>query len=288
VTVTPHLYSIDSAGEISPAGPGDNDAGGSGSENGGRRPNKARPKFPVPTDRLRFDKQVEALRVISTASRNGQETVDARKMASLMGLAEATVPLNNAFFASVDLIKKVGKGDYLPTETAMAFQRKWTFDKEGASKLLAPAFVDSWFFEAVKQKTAIGPTTREDMVETLAILAETDSTYSTQCGMLLDWLEYVGLISMEGGVVAVVGDSAVADETPETPAPIIETPAPAPTAASVPVVGLPHRGPAVVALSIDLHVTADDLARLSPEQISALFDGVGKVAAIQAVLTQQG
>lgn len=38
----------------------------------------------------------------------------------------------------------------------------------------------------------------------------------------------------------------------------------------------------ICGISADLRLTTDDLARLNPEQIAAVFDGIGKVAAVLA------
>src|SRR5687768_9062906 len=81
----PHLYSVDSKGEATPPPPG-----GPEGERPTRGQAKVRPVFAVPTDRMKFETQELALRVICTASRGGQEPVDAEKMATLMHVTPAT------------------------------------------------------------------------------------------------------------------------------------------------------------------------------------------------------
>lgn len=280
---TRHLYAVDSNGETTPpSGPTDTGPG-----DRTRAPQKARPKYPVPTDRLKFEMQEKALRVVCTASRGGQEPVDAEKMAGLLGVAATTAPLNNAFFVDVGLMEKRGKGSYLPTPVALQYQQKWSFDPKAAPAILVPAFAGTWFYEVVRQLLEVGPTTREQAIAALAAEAHTDSSYATQYGFLLDWLEYVGLIGADGGVVVIGSNIPLPDEGAgrTDQGPPVEPPTakradhqePEPAAR-------PAAGTVVLAVDIKFTATAEDIARLSPEQIAMLFEGVGKLHAAKAAL----
>ena len=293
VTSGPHLYSVDSTGQTTDATP----PGPSNTASPQRNKQKARPRFPVPTDRLKREKQDDALRVVAVASRNGQEPVDAAKMAALMDVTADTAPLNNAFFVSIGLMKKVGKGEYLPTDLTLDYQQRWSFDKAAAPSLLAPAFASGWFFDAIKQRLQVGPATRDQLIETLASEARTDSSYARQYGFILDWLEYVGLIVLKDGNVTLTANTGPAEastatdgsgsEPPAPPDPPPAPPKPAPPAPSeVTTVHQPEASPPVVRLAFEVVLTATDLALMAPEQITALFDGIGKVAAAKATLEQ--
>jgi hypothetical protein len=282
------LYSVIPQGEATP--PSDQPPADPGPR---RAASKARPRYAVPTDRMRFDVQVKALRVIASASRNGTELVDAAKMGTLMGITAATAVLNNAFFVSVGLIERIGKGDYKPSTATLEFQRKYSFEKDAAAPILMPAFKDTWFMDAVRQKLDINEnTTRDEMIMVLAGEAETDDSYATQYGFLLDWLNYVGLITMSDGLVQLTSTAAgsevvVVTET-ETESivdvgSVVDVPSRA-TATATPAASAPGTAPAVVSLSFDVAVTAEDLAKLTSEQIASLFEGLGRLATIKAVL----
>lgn len=274
----PHLYSVDPDGVATPPPP--DDPGGTESQTPKRAKSKARPNFAVPTDRMKFpETQVSSLVSACVASRNGQVPVTSESQAALMGVSPATAGLNNGFFVSLGLMKKVGKGAYMPTELALQFQQKWSFDKTGAPAILQPAFVGQWFYEAIKQRVQVGRPTVKQTIETLASHAGTDSSYETQYGLLLDWLEYVGLITTTGGVVSLVGEAETS--TVEPP--------PADTTHQTPILPEPERQKPkqkfpVVSLSIEVSLTAEDLATLPPDAITALFDGIGKVAFVKAVI----
>lgn len=293
------LYSVDPEGSATAVHPANGNVGGPGASSPQTRAAaKVRPKYAVPTDRMKFDTQVQALQANVIASSNGAKPVDASALATYMGVSAATAVLNQAFFRDVGLIEKTGKGTYKPSDTAIKFQQEWSFDKVAAPKVLAPLFVTTWFYETVKRRVAMGPTSVEQMIQTLAGVAETDSSYSTQYGFLLEWLEFVDLISMDAGTVALRdGD----ESAPEEPAPVddlgpLETPErvlvpKGPLAAKVepavpePIVTI-QRGPAVIDITVSVYATADDLARLTGEQIAALFEGIGKVASVKAALAQ--
>jgi hypothetical protein len=279
------LYAVDSLGEATPPPP----PTGPQDQPRVRAASKARPRYPVPTDRLKFELQEKALRVVCMASRNGTEPVDAAKMASLMGVSTSTAPLSNAFFVSVGLMERVGKGDYLPSKLALEYQRKYSFDQTAAKAILAPAFANTWFYDAVRQRAALGSTSRDQMIETLAAEAQTDDSYKVQYGLLLDWLQYVGLVDLTGGVVKLRGDvdtppSPPAEQNVSPPEPKPSSPVDQEQPADKPKV-TEGRSSSILSLSFTVDVTADDLAKLTGEQIAALFDGVGKVAAIKATLT---
>lgn len=276
----PHLHAVDSNGVVTPPPPS-----GPDSARPKRSSQKARPAHPVPTDRLKFDTQVQALRTICSASRNGEVAVTADDMGNLMGILPVTAVLNNSFFASVNLIEKEGRGGYRPTPIALEFQRKWTFDKAEAPKLLAPAFIGAWFFEAIKRKIELGDgqATRADLIETLAGIAGTDNSYSTQYGFLIEWLEFVGLVRNDSGVIRLSGaipEEVAAEADSSHAAPVVEVETP-----TVPTVKVTSASP-VVALTVEVVLTADDLGKLTSEQITALFDGIGKVAAVKDALKQ--
>ena len=57
----------------------------------------------LPTDRLKFEMQVRALKALAMESQNGSHPVGAPELAKRIGVAETTAPLNNAFFADAGL-----------------------------------------------------------------------------------------------------------------------------------------------------------------------------------------
>lgn len=253
-----------------------------------RTPRKIRPKYPVPTDRMTHENAVKALRAFCILSKGGGEPVDSEQLGQNLGLSAATAGLNNAFFVDVDLLTRVGRGSYLPTDVTLRFNQRYSFAPETAAKAMAPYFANTWFYEAVKNRLAISPgASRDSVIETLAGVAETDAEYKVQLGMILEWLEFVGLITMSNGIVALVEDDDDSDASPNAD-PALTTP---PTSAVTPTVPEPTTevatgGSPMVNLSVSLTVTAEDLALLTQDQIDSLFEGIAKIAKAKAVLNK--
>jgi hypothetical protein len=255
-----------------------------------RAPKRPRTSRPLPTDRLKFPMQVAALKAIAVASNYGERGVSADDLAPRIGVSAATAGLNNAFFLEAGVIVRERKGHYLPTDATSEFARRSTFNETEAAALLADAFKETWYFREVAQQLGMGPTSHEQMTQVLAHAAGASKAHETQLTNVLLWLEYVGLILLFDGKVQ-LGQRDIQD-LGRTPPPLPETPEPAPEPA-------PSPGPAeserptttrrqkaptetVLSLSFDFAVTAEELSGLSADQITALFEAVGKVAAIKA------
>jgi hypothetical protein len=123
------------------------------------------------------------------------------------------------------------------------------------------------------------------MIETLADIAETDDSYAKQYRYLLSWLEFAGLIATDGGTVKLTDDASPSEPSTPSVEPVAAV-TEAPTPAVAPTSGRRTLGTPIVSLSFDIAVTAEDLAKLTPEQIASLFDGIGKVAAVRVSLDQ--
>ncbi len=264
----------------------------------GRSAARPRPTKALPTDRMKFEMQVGALRSIAVVSDFGKRAVGGEDIAPTLGVSGATAALNNQFFMESGLIARKSKGRYLPSDAVVKFAQRHSFDPEEAGHVLAPILADTWFFREVKRAIPLSPA-RNRMIEVLAYAAGTTKDRSAQLGSLLAWLEYAGLIVVENGTVR-LGERAsetnggdedgLADrqDPPADPAdPNSETPTKGEQTErqqKPPKDEQPMRGPTLLALSFDLSLTADDLGRLSAEQITALFEAVGKVAAIKGAI----
>jgi len=234
---------------------------------------------------LKFEVGVAGLKAIAVSSDNGKHAVGAEELAMRLNLSPASAGLNNAFFTEVGLVTKEGRGRYKPTELALEFARKHTFDQEAAGKVLAPAFRTTWCFQEVQKQVAMEPrVTKDQMVQVLAAAAGATNDHRVQLLGILDWLQYAGVIEIKDDVVTVVPtDSATPDPAP---APVVP---PAPEGAAAAGKGTTtqreHQAPQaapVMSLSFELALTAEGLQRLSPEQITALFGAVGTIVAIKA------
>jgi hypothetical protein len=260
-----------------------------------RPPAHARPTKALPTDRLKWDQQVNALKAIAVASNNGEKAVGADDIAPRLGIVPATAGLNNQFFMESGLIDRERKGLYKPTAEVNKFAQKHTFDPAGAGRELAGILRQTWYFQAVQTQLKMGTTTRDTMIRVLADAAGAVKAHEIKLASLLAWLEFAGLISTEGGTVEITADA------PKGEAPDTETPGagegnedgkpPADPEGKRTTESGGHQDPdpppkaePVLSFSFDFGLTAADLKELSPEQIQAVFEAVGKVAAVKATI----
>jgi len=248
-----------------------------------------KPSVALPTDRLSFQKQLEVLKAFAVGSQSGSQPVDAKKLASLTHIGEATAPLNNIFFLETGLITRAKKGLYLPTAATLEFARRVSFAAANAGDALTATFESTWFFKAVVERLAMGNATRPMMIEALARTAGADASYATQFRTLLDWLDFAGLIKIDDDEnVTLVKGAGIgsaeglrgAEWRGATPGQVTLPKSEEPT--------IPENveSPTVLAISVELALTVDDLAKLSAEQVGALFQGAGQVASIKAALSK--
>jgi len=120
-------------------------------------------------------------------------------------------------------------------------------DRPAGVAVLADPARSSWYWQALVPSLT-GPLSRYDALVVLATHADTAHD-EPRLERLLQWLEFLEMIRTEGDHV--VGSRAAGGS--EDP---------------------------VLTFSTELHLTGDDLARLNPDQIRALFEAVGTVASL--------
>lgn len=246
---------------------------------------KSRPKKALPTDRMKFDVQKKALNAIGILS-DGEEAITPADMAATLDLAPSSGGLNNAFFLECGLVTRAGKGRYKSTPAANDFARRFSFDPEEAGLALREPLSTTWFYETVTQHIrGFGPTPKEKLIELLAYKAETTKDYRVQLGTLLSWLEYAQVIEEEEGRYKLTDDATAVPPSAEGEAAEPESDEPSPNpegATSASRTSSDQPVETILGFSFDFALTGDELAKLSPEQITALFKAVGEVMAIQA------
>lgn len=282
----PSAESTDDTG--SESGQGGGEAGSGATKVRPPRPSKA-----LPTDRMKLEVQKKALSAIAILSEYGKRGISGADMAPRLEVAATTAGLNNSFFAESKLIERTGKGRFKSTDAANEFARRFSFNQEEAGLCLKDPLSKTWYFKTVSQQIGgFGPTPKEKLIELLAYDAETTKDYRVHLGTLLSWLEYAGLIKLEDGKYQLTTSapearegSAEAKEEPK--APEKETPPATPegTTSAPEGGGQSQSANAILGFNFDFTLTGDQLAKLSPEQITALFKAVGDVMAIKATVS---
>jgi hypothetical protein len=256
-----------------------------------KQPARLRTKKPLPTDRAKFDTQAAALRAFVTASNRGLQAVGAADVAARISITEATAGLVNNFFVDAGFLTKEGKGKYKPVEAVVEYARLYTLKPDEAAKHLQEPLRKSWYFTEIVDELQMGSVQEDVLVNVLARAAGAGGDRKAQLTLILDWLEYTKLIVRTDGTVTLAGADASTGGGDSTDPPNnggeLETPddrAKGERTTKNERGGSPATSPQVLGFSFEFTLTAEDLRKLTPEQISAAFEAVGKVMAIKAGL----
>jgi hypothetical protein len=232
-----------------------------------------------------MDLQLRILQAIGRLSGPRKAKVNATDLAKAVGdTAASSVVLSNRFFAAVGWIENDGRGLYAATDALVEYVRLLaTHDADRAAVALHDPARRTWFWETLAPRLADGPLPLNDATILLMREAEAADNHVPKINNLISWLRLIGLITVRGDQVMLASgadarvapehrDDAREESGPRTPGPEVEEPTRRHAGNSA--------GTTVLAVSFDVRVTADDLARLNPEQIKALFEAVGTVMAL--------
>jgi hypothetical protein len=250
---------------------------------------KARPERPIPTDRLRFDNQLEVLKAVASLSGNNRRGVGAETMSASIGLKGGTGGLNSRFFRSVNWFDAVGRGEYTASPGLLAFQQHINVDPEGLVEATAGMRSEirrSWVWEVVGPMLESGNPVREKAVLLALAQAAGATNHTTQLETIIEWLVWVGVIVRDGeqirlaGPVPAIPDEVAEDEGDVTGLGDLEpeqdmvdaaeeitdpTP-PVATAVAEPV------DKAIISFSVNVRLTADDIKTLGDDEMRFVMD----------------
>lgn len=265
-----------------------------------RSPQRARPKRGLPTDRMHFDRQVEVLRTFGRLSGANKRPVDSSDVAGVMGVTAATAGLSTRFFVEAGWLEQPQKGKYAATDALLEYTRSPRDDESSeceAATWLAETVVNSWSWAALKPLLVNRRSVpKRDAQMVLIREAGAEQGHKGQIDNLLAWLDFAGLITVDQDTVALApeghenGEAGSGVNAPEEaendqpPAPEREEgQATGRNAVSGPTTGQQAgEQPVVLSFHFSVQMTAADLACLDAEQIRAVYEGVGSVAAITA------
>jgi hypothetical protein len=251
-----------------------------------RQQSRQHAKKALPTDRIKMERQYEILATIGRLS-GPRNSIDAESLARAVGgsIAPTTVMLSNRYFAAAGWITIPAKGQYAATDALGEYTRRLATDTpdRAALELHDPAR-RSWFWQVLEPLFTDGKARVSDAETMLMRAAEASSGHLPMIRNLITWLEHIGMITVDDQFIAVKDSAAVTasnadrEQVPER----TEVPAETGAESKEPTAQAGERSPApVIALSFEVKITVDDLARLSADQITALFAAVGTVAAVK-------
>jgi hypothetical protein len=268
-----------------------------------RAAQKSRPDRALPTDRMKFEKQVEALRVFAALSGSTHGAVTADDLGQALGLSPNTAGLCSGFFKDSGWLTRVSRGVYAATEPLLEFHRHLTIDPDNhqaAVAFLASTARQSWYWDAVQHLVTTGA--RLPLILLQLSKASNATEHKTQLTMLVEWLEWLGLLRREGDMIVATtrtpgtdatGTSNATPESIETKAGLTaEAGAEETDDASIggggggelPLVAAAEHAEdagdpvgALVSFHMSVRITAEDAAKLSAEQLNSLLEVVDRL-----------
>jgi hypothetical protein len=169
-------------------------------EQGGQGRKRQRPVQVLPTDRVSFQKQKDALKAYASKYEAASEPVTNAQVGALIGLNATTTGLMNNFFVETGLLEKV-EGGFKPSEEVRDYLRAVQWEDEFPGKKLKPALSTTWFAKALLPPLSVGPKEQKEALQILAREANADRAYRPHLKILLEYLEFGGLIERDGEVV---------------------------------------------------------------------------------------
>lgn len=167
----------------------------------GRSASKARPERPIPTDRLKFDNQVEVLKQVASMSGNNRKGVDAETMSAAINLRGGTGGLNSRFFRAAGWFEAVGRGEYTASDGLLQYWRHINVDPEdhqAATAGMRSEVKRSWFWDVVGPMLENGHPVREKAMLLQLATAANATDHRAQLETIIDWLVWVGLVRRDG------------------------------------------------------------------------------------------
>jgi hypothetical protein len=243
-------------------------------------PARNKPERFLPTERIKFERQLELLRAYAAASGPAVKAVTNREVATFVNMTESTTSMANAFFTQSGFLQKTAEG-LVPAPEVVSYQRAFQWNPEKASHKMAPLVLRTWFGEALIRRLTLKPMEEEQAIQTLAEAANADTRYKANLALLIEYLVAAGLVEREGTQLRASRQGHQAATESQPPAPPNADPLPR---------EIPQRSAAVAAsfsaptegtvqFHVSVRVDMAEMAGWQPERIAAFFAGIAQVLA---------
>ena len=180
-------------------------------------PEKRKLSKQLPTDRIKFDKQVAIIRAFAATSGPTRRAVSNKEVAPLVNVTDATLSLNNPFLIDVGLIERTEAG-FIPSPETCEYKRAYDLGEAQPEHRLGGLLRRSWFFENLRPKLDFGAVQEDRAVTDLGVVAGAGKSDLSRVRMLIEYLVLAGVVRRdESGVLTVVRSA------PDDPKPPIDS-----------------------------------------------------------------
>ncbi len=183
------------------------------------RPGKAKLAKALPTDRVSFEKQSAIVRAYAAASGQEKKGVTNDEVATVMsGIAASSISICNPFFTDAGLLVQEGR-KLRPVEAVFDLQHAHQWNAETAGLKLRPIFSNHWAAKSLLPKLAFRQLTKDEAIGFLAEESKAQKGHRKNLETLLDFLDYAGVIQLDGNTVLKANPPDVAKDEEEVPPP---------------------------------------------------------------------
>ena len=248
-----------------------------------KKPNKI-----LPTVRIAFPKQLDALRGFAVASGMSSKLITLQEVANIVGLVPSTLSLGNPFWVDVNFLNRSEGQGFTVASELTEYAHAYDWNKETAAHKLAPALSKQWFWEVLEPRLRYSDLTEDEAITSLAERSSANPEYKPQLRMILEYLDAAGMIEKANGSVTRVRTSAASTPQPAT-TPVEDKPAAEPkkTVAGRSTVSTNFdQGSHGINFDISVKVDMAEFAEWQPARISAFFNGIAQVIAAKGAIEQ--
>jgi hypothetical protein len=236
------------------------------------------PTKSLPTNRITQEKQSHIIRAYAACHESTGKPVTNQDVGEVVGLTGSTVSLANAFLTANGFLERLAEGGYTPSAAVMAFYKAHNWDAEKAPHKLRPLIMASWFAQALMPKLKFRQIAEKEALEDLGAAANAGPEYRQQLRMLLEYMEFAGVIVRENGQITLQPDGAEYGE-PEKRTQVQDDPK-----RDVPSSGgtelntsFSKNGSGAIRFGFQIDVDPAEVSAWAPERITAFFAGVAQV-----------
>lgn len=233
----------------------------------------------LPTFRVGFAKQMDALRAYAVLSDGGSKPVHYTKVADIIKVHEANVSSMNPFFVENNFIYKAGNG-YVPVTDILEYNRAYSWKPENAAQKLNLLVANTWFGTALIQRLQFRAMSEEVAIEALASQCNAGPAAKPQLRILLDLCEASGIIERANGQLTLLSVSAP-EEIKTAPEATRPAPEPEATMQPRPTSSPANHSPKDGSINLDIGIRVDlaEMRDWSPDRITAFFGGIAQILA---------
>ncbi len=228
-----------------------------------RSQSRSRPTRPLVTDRLKFDVTNGVLHTVGRLSGPQKRPVTGEQLGEALGLHPDSARLPLPFFKEAGFLTKSGRSAFVATDALLDYMRNEAVGLQQPEAIipLKEAMARSWYWTEVAAVLHLGTAPKTEVVSTIMRAAGASPHHLPMVEGVLVWLEHVGLLHVDGNVVT-TSAKAVAVPKPNMGNDQLD----------------PSAGQAEFVLRLNLSLTREDLAALTPDQIAALSSVIQTIA----------